>query len=234
MSSCNPWLSNIMLSVISILLYLTSLELWPILYGQIWRRFHEIMSRRYIFVCVFGWNIPWISVRSIWIITFVSFIISLFSFCLYDLCIGEIGLVKILFGPLNSESSYIPIVLRFGFSECLKFPGCFLSWTFLDTCFCLTVVSVSSIVSSTPEILSSISYILLEMFVSVVPILFPRFFYPQVCLSLCFLYYFYFPFLNNFTHIFHLFVDIFLYFFILFCFCFKGLYFFEYTFPLFL
>jgi hypothetical protein len=39
----------------------------------------------------------------------------------------------------------------------------------------LTVVSISSTVLSTPEILSSISYILLVILTSVIPDLFPRF-----------------------------------------------------------
>jgi hypothetical protein len=48
----------------------------------------------------------------------------------------------------------------------------FLVRSFLLFVFSLTVVSVSSMVSSMPEILSSISYILLVMPASVTPTLF--------------------------------------------------------------
>jgi hypothetical protein len=43
---------------------------------------------------VFGWNVLLISVRSIWFITSVSFIIPLFSCCLNDLSIGKSGMLK--------------------------------------------------------------------------------------------------------------------------------------------
>jgi hypothetical protein len=46
---------------------------------------------------------------------------------------------------------------------------------FLDLIFSLTGVLIYSIVSSTPEILFSISHILLVMLASVVPVLCPKF-----------------------------------------------------------
>ena len=69
----------------------------------------------------------------------------------------------------------------------------------------------SSMSFSMPEIFSSISYILLVILMSVVPVLFHRFSHLKDCLHLSFLYCFNFPFqvLGGFIHILHLFDCIF-------------------------
>ena len=51
--------------------------------------FGEGAEEKVFCLCVFGRTVPWAPVRYIWSITSVSFIISLFSFCLNDLSIGE-------------------------------------------------------------------------------------------------------------------------------------------------
>jgi hypothetical protein len=60
------------------------------------------------------------------------------------------------------------------FSLCPEFPGCLGLGVFLWFEFSLTVVSISSTISSTPEILSSISCIPLVILTSLIPDLFPR------------------------------------------------------------
>ena len=67
-----------------------------------------------------------------------------------------------------------------------------MSGFFLDLMFSFTDVSLSFIVSSMPEILSSIFCILLVMLASIVPILFLSFYISRVLFSLLLL----FPFLS--------------------------------------
>jgi hypothetical protein len=55
----------------------------------------------YVYICVcnmysfvLGWNVLWISVKSIWFITSVHFTVSLFSLCFPDQSIDESGVLK--------------------------------------------------------------------------------------------------------------------------------------------
>ena len=79
-------------------------------------------------------------------------------------------LLKIFSGLLSSEySSSISIILRFGLFIVSQI-SCMSYVNFLGLTFSLADVSVSFLVSSRPEIVSSTSCIVLVMLVSVVPV----------------------------------------------------------------
>ena len=87
--------------------------------SQFWRRFHNVVRNKYIFA--FAWNIMEIYLSSIWVITPVSIIIPLFSFCLDDISIGDSGELKSLtnsfeggFGLSFSNLSFMSGCSTFG------------------------------------------------------------------------------------------------------------------------
>lgn len=90
--------------------------------------------------------------------------------------------VENTFWAFELESSFIPIILSFGLFTVSQISQIFCVRNILDLTFSLTDLSISYVLSSKlePEILSSISSILLVMFVSIIPVLFLRFFIPRI------------------------------------------------------
>ena len=91
-SSLSLWWSDRTYGIISIFLYLLRL-VCGLLYGQFWRRYNEVLRRRYSLL-FFGWNVLLISVKSIWFVTSVSFTVSLFRSCFNYLSVGESWVLK--------------------------------------------------------------------------------------------------------------------------------------------
>ena len=145
---------------------------------------------------------------------------------------SSIILLKTFSGPLSWESSFFSIsfILRFGLFIISWISWMFWDRSFLHFTFCLTVVSMSYMVPSTPEILSSISCILLVMLSFMTPVLFPWFSIYSVVLfsdlfnGFIFTFRFWMVFSNSFTCL-CIFSGIFLNGFV--CFYFKGCFLFS-------
>jgi hypothetical protein len=123
-----------------------------------------------------------------------SFILGIVFFVfiwLISALILTFSCLLLLFGVL-AFSFFLSGTFSCTFMRLKHYLHCFFALT-----FSLTDVSISSIVSSTPEILYSISCTLLVRLVSIVPVRFPRFSVSRILL--CFLYcYFHFHVLHSF------------------------------------
>jgi hypothetical protein len=91
---------------------------------------------------------------------------------------SSVILLKMFSDPLNLDCSHssTPIILRLCLFIVSKISWMFWFRNFFHFIFSSTDISISSVVFSMPEILSSISCFLLVMLAPVVPDLFPRFF----------------------------------------------------------
>jgi hypothetical protein len=72
--------------------------------------------------------------------------------------------------PWVSSPSSVPIICRFGLFMASQTSWMFCAWNFFQFKFSLAKVSISSILSSVHEVLSSVSYSLLVRFAFEVPV----------------------------------------------------------------